>query len=506
MKETKEVTIYNEIQRKKDEEKFNRSIANNEKIDWTSFQRLVYSDLIKNDVIDTNSFSMCGIRIEDIERALENPKTGFGKLMQISNYLMHKSPHYYRLNMQLANMAMFNWWLDIYDVKDNVNVATLRKVYDSVCAKFESMNIKHEFSKIMKVLIYQDVYFGLVIENNNDFFFQQIDYRMCKLKKISDGLYNFAIDLAMINPINIGAYPTYVKKAYIDFKEGKGSNIYIPPSDKQICLKLNSQWIYPYPILISLVKDIFDLDLYKRLNLQSARTDNYKAITVSIPIDKDVVDKPLLTPDTLGIFAEINRESLSDDIGMLYTLGSDGKMINFKDSNNTRNRVADAIDTIYDSSGITKELYNGSSSGNAVSMSIENDAGFIYGIYRQIERWMNRYIKLNKYNKSTFKISFSLLNMTIFNKDNVISRYKDACTFGVPVKSQYMSALNLTPSKVKGAFIAEQLLFDYQNNMIPMSSSYTQSSDGGRPTNEEKGLGLSESGEVTQNLESNVRR
>ena len=33
-------------------------------------------------------------------------------------------------------------------------------------------------------------------------------------------------------------------------------------------------------------KDILDLDIYKKLKLQSARTDNYKAIAVEVPIDE----------------------------------------------------------------------------------------------------------------------------------------------------------------------------------------------------------------------------
>ena len=54
-------------------------------------------------------------------------------------------------------------------------------------------------------------------------------------------------------------------------------------------------------------------------------------------------------PETLGIFAEINRESMTDDIGLLHTLGSNATPISFKDSSNTRNNVSDAIDEIYNS-------------------------------------------------------------------------------------------------------------------------------------------------------------
>ena len=117
----------------------------------------------------------------------------------------------------------------------------------------------------------------------------------------------FKIDLKKIDASNLGAYPDYVQQAYIDFRDKNiNTNIsgqwYNPPADKQICIKLNSQWTFPYPILIGLIKDILDLDVYKKLKLQSARTDNYKAIAVEVPIDQNTVDKPLLTPETLGVF------------------------------------------------------------------------------------------------------------------------------------------------------------------------------------------------------------
>lgn len=500
------IPIYTKEDYEKDESDFNKSMANEKPINWSSFKRLMTHDLCVNNVIETGFVGKH--KLEDVCHALEHPKHGYRVLIDTSDYLMRTSPHYYRLNSLYSNISMFCWWLDIYDLKEGFRLDVLKKKYDMLAGNLEKMNLKHEFSKITKVLPYQDIYCGLVVENQNDFFIQHIDFKMCKLKQVQDGLYNFAIDLSRINPINISAYPDYIQIAYIDFREGRITDRwYIPPPEKQICIKMNSQWTFPMPILINLIKDIFDLDIYKKLKLQSARTDNYKAILVEVPIDEKTVDKPLLTPDTLGIFAEINKESMSDDIGLIHTVGSKGEAISFKDSSNTRNNVADAIDDIYDSAGITKELFNGSSSGTAVSFSVENDSGFLYGVYRQFERWVNRYIKLNKYNQSTFKFLFYLLDITALNKDKVIDRYKNACTVGVSAKGQYLAALDMTPSRTKGSFIMEQEIFNFQENFIPLSTSYTQSSeDVGRPTNESQNKELSDSGEKTKVLESNTKR
>lgn len=506
--------IYNKSDYKKDQDKFEESIKTGN-LDLDSFHRLMTHDLCLHTSIIENG-RIGDISLKDVELALKFPKQGWKILLAVSSELMRVSPHYFRMNNLYSNMASFCWWIDLYDVKDSAKTEVMRKSYSTLAAKLEGMNLKHEFSKIMKVIPYQDIYCGLVFENQSDFFFQQIDYKICELYQIQDGLYNFRMDLTQIDAKYLSAYPDYVQQAYLDLKDGKANTSisgkwYTPPADKQICLKMNSQWTFPYPILISLIKDILDLDVYKKLKLQSARTDNYKAIAVEVPIDENTVDKPLLTPETLGIFAEINRESMTDDIGLLHTLGSHATPISFKDSSNTRNNVGDSVDEVYNSAGITKELFNGSSSGTAVTFSIENDSGFIYGLYRQFERWVNRLIKVRKYNKSTFKFYFYLLDVTIFNRDNVSKRYKEAVSLGVSCIDKWCATLDMTPSRTLGSFTLHKDIFNFQNNFIPLASAFNSSADassneGGRPTNKSKGETLDEAGEKTENLDSNIDR
>ena len=506
--------VYTKDDYKKDQNIFEESMITG-KVDWQNFSRLMTYDLCtRTSVIDNGCIG--DMSMKDIEIALKYPKHGWKILLSLSELLMRISPHYYRMNNLYSNMALFCWWVDLYDVKDGANVSAVKKKYAELVAKLEGMNLKHEFSKIMKVIPYQDVYCGLAFENQSDFFFQQIDYNICELYQIQDGLYNFRINLGEIDARNLNAYPDYVKKAYVEWFESvkNGTAIidtqwYTPPSDKQICLKMNSQWTFPYPILIGLIKDIFDLDIYKKLKLQSARTDNYKAIAVEVPIDESTVDKPLLTPDTLGIFAEINRESMTDDIGLLHTLGSNATPISFKDSSNTRNNVSDAIDELYNSSGISKEMYNGSSSGTALTLSVENDSGFIYGLYRQFERWANRWIKTRRYNKASFKFFFYLVDVTIFNRDNVSKRYKEAVSLGVSCIDKWLATLDMTPSRTLGSFIMHKDIFDFQNNFVPLASSFNSSVEEGgtgRPTNKSKGETLDEAGEKTEDLDSNIDR
>lgn len=503
---TKNQVIYNKQQYEKDNYNFLESLKTGN-IDRTAFKRLMVSDLCsKTQILDTGYIGH--ISLEDAVHAMHHPVRHWRMLLELSKYLMHISPHYYRLCMYYSNMALFCWWIDLYDVNSSkLKVDTLKNAYAKLATRFENMNLKHEFAKIMKVLPYQDIYCGLTVENTNntDFFFQEIDYKVCRLYQVQDGLYNFDINLAAIKAKNLSAYPDYVQQAYLDFEDGKIGKWYLPPADKQICVKFNSQWTYPYPLMIGMIKDILDLDTYKKLKLQSARTDNYKAIMIKVPIDESTVDKPLLSPELLSIFADINKDSLSDDVGLIYTLGSNGEAISFKDSNNTTNNVSDGISELYNSAGIPKDLFNSASTSTALTLSVENDAGFIYNIYRQFERWCNRYIKLKKYNNSTFKFAFTLLDITIFNRDAVSKRYKEAISLGATVVDKWLASLGMTPSRTMGSFILHKDIFDFQNNFVQLSSAFNSSSDGevGRPTNSDKGELLSDEGEKTADGDKN---
>lgn len=503
----KYVVAYPESSFQKDEQKFNDGIKNGS-IDFSSFKRLMIHDLCTNSkVLETGYID--NISLDDIKTALHSPHRCWRTLLSISDKLMHISPHYFRLNMFYSNMALFCWWVNLYGVKENANISTIKRNYATLVEKIEEMNIKHEFSKIMAFIPYLDIYCGVIVENKISFFIQNVDFRICKLYEIQDGLYNFKINLAAISQYNIGAYPDYIQKAYEDYKNGKIDNWYEPPADMQICIKLNSQWIYPYPLLIALSRDILDLDTYKKLKLQSARTDNYKAIMVKVPIDETTIDKPLLTPETLGVFAEINRASMNDDIGLIFNPGSEGTAISFKESSNTRNNVQDSVGDIYDSAGVTSQLFNGATNGTAITLSVENSSGFIYRLYRQFERWMNRWIKIRNYNKSNYKFFFSLENINIFNRDQVTNRYKDAVSMGVTCIDKWLACLDITPSRILGSYITHQNIFEFNKNFIPLQTSYNSSvgdSEAGRPTNESKGELLTESGEQTKDSDANMDR
>lgn len=506
--------IYSSLDYDRDVKNFEKAESGKSRLDLAGFKRLMVHDLCTSTDI-LKSYKIKGYSLERIKDAVENPMSNTGMLIDISRYLMNASQFYMRLNNYFGKMGLFNYNVDIYDVKESeLNTEDkrmkMRDSYLNVCAEFEKMGFKHEMFKIMSVLPVQDVFYGLIFEDNTDFFILQVNPSICKICQVQDGVFNFKMRLSEINPLEINSYPDYVKQAYLDYTSGEGhyNGWFIPPADKQICFKLNESCLYPMPLLLGLVKDILDLDVYKQLKLQKARVDNYKAIVIEIPIDEDAVDKPLLTDETLAVFAEMNKANMPEDIGLIHAPGK-ATAVSFKDNTNNANNLSDAITNLYDNAGVPSEMFNSGSSGTALKLSIENDAAFIYAFYRQCERVFTRLIKLRKFNKPYYKFALRIQDSTVFNRTEVADAMLKAAQNGEPFKIDYGVALGKSPSRILGSMILENDILKLQEKFIPLATSFTSTGEdviGGRPTNESKGLDLTEKGEVTKDTDANLKR
>ena len=155
---TVNVPIYTKSQYEKDERQFEDFIKDG-KIDFSVFHRLMTRDLcVHSSVMDSGCIG--DVSLKDVELALKYPKQGWKILLAASDELMRISPHYFRMNSLYSNMALFCWGIDLYDVKENAKVESVKKQYSSLASKLENMNLKHEYSKIMKFIPYQDIYCG----------------------------------------------------------------------------------------------------------------------------------------------------------------------------------------------------------------------------------------------------------------------------------------------------------------------------------------------------------
>ena len=465
----------------KDEEQFNLSMSGNSPLDVNVFKRLLISDICSHQLVDSE-VRIGTYTFDDISKILSNPKAHRQQLLVVNEEMKRLSPHYRRAIEFYGNMPTLDWYIDLYGVNgdfygDVEKQKRLKARYYKVENELEKMNIKHEFGKVFKIIASQDVYYGLVNETATEFFFQKLNPSMCEIYEVQDGVYNFKINLNQISQLEVEKYPSYIQDAWKEWQSGNGYWQYAPDADKQVCIKFDESTVITVPPLLNAVKDLFDLDIFKKLKLQSARTDNYKAIVTEIPFDNTKTDKPMVSIEAIELFGNLNREALNENVGMIHTVGKT-QPISFKDNANTRNNVEESTNDFYNSIGVDSVMFNGSTAGSSMKLSLESNSAYIYSVYRQIERWVNRYLKFKGLSDKSIKFAMTILDSTVFNRSDVGKRYSEAIQYGAPVKRAYIASLGVTPSKANCGALLENTLLDWNNTWIPVQSSYTQTSDG----------------------------
>ena len=140
--------IYSSLDYDRDVKRFEETENGKNRLDLAGFKRLMIHDLCANtDVLKSHKIK--GYSLERITDALENPTSNPIMLIEISHYLYNTSQFYMRLNNYFAKMGLFNYNIDVYDVKESEldseeKQMKLRDAYANVCSEFEKIGFKNE--------------------------------------------------------------------------------------------------------------------------------------------------------------------------------------------------------------------------------------------------------------------------------------------------------------------------------------------------------------------------
>ena len=369
------------------------------------------------------------------------------------------------------------------------------------------MNMSHEFLKIMKNGFREDVFYGYEHTNNESYFIQKLNPDYCKISSIEDGVYNFAFDFSYFdaNKDKLDQYPDEFKIKYQLYrKDTQNKKWQELDSEKTICIKINEDVEFIIPPFASVFEAIFDIDESKDLKRISDKMDNYMILTHQIPIDEKSgeTNKFLIDLETAVQFHNKASQALPDEVG-LVTSPMKIEGIKLDKKNNDNDNVAQAERNYYNASGVSQFLFNSDKATSlGLSMSVKTDEQLIFGVLRQFERWVNRKLK---YFNSTYKFRVKLLNITVYNSDDVFEKYLKGAQYGLPVKTLAGASLGLSPASMVNMNFLEETLLQYSDILKPLSSSHTSSGKDGAGREKLPDNKISESGDKTRLNDGNVR-
>jgi hypothetical protein len=457
------------------------------KIDFASVNKMIVKDLQK---------PYLGERLlrkydtDTVKQFMQFPERYQRQLRDVSIGLYNVSTHYKRLILYFAHMLTLDYIIVPWGstVLASKNKKTIQSSYNKVVDYLETLNVKHEFKKVLTVAIREDVFYGYLYMSKDSSYIQKFDADYCQITSVEDGTFCFSFDFAYFqnNPDKLELFPSDFKPMYDNYvSDPKAYRWQELDPNKTICLKFHEDLQYCLPVFVGIFADIFSINDYKALRKTKTKLGNYKLIAQKIPIEEKSTDKndfKITLPLAQQFHANISS-TLPEEIGVI-TSPMDVTALDFNRDLTEIDNVKNAVRDMMTGAGVNELLFNAETSGSiGLTKSINVDESIMFSILRQIERIVN--FKLKKIGGSRHKISMP--DITVYNREDLFAIYKQAGDAGFPVKSLIGACIGLSPSDLASLMFLENDVLQLHENMLPLPSSHTISHDGtdltgGRPT------------------------
>ena len=292
---------------------------------------------------------------------------------------------------------------------------------------------------------------------------------------------NIAFDFSYFsqNESNLSQFSPYFEKLYLEYKNRKGKQyndnwIPLDPA-KAFAIKIDNEDIESIvPPFASLFPDIKDLEQAKQRKKMQEQIDNYLLLVQHIPINDATqsIDAFKISFDLAQFYHNQALATLPEEIGILTT-PMEITAIKTQKPHNTEDTLATKTKAIYDSASISQFLFNSDkATGSGVSNSIKSLEQIALNIGRQVERAFNRKLKMKRWG---YRFKMKFLDITAYNRDEVLKRYLDGGNSGFPTTLSYSSALGMSPLEFVTTLQLENDVLGLRESMIPWLNSHTMS-------------------------------
>ena len=437
-------------------------------------------------------------------------------LRMASRFLFDSNGQYRRLCNYQPNMVKFSYIIvpDSEVSNKEEDIEAYYKDYTATAYTLNMMNIRTEFNKLLNRATVDGVAFAYTKQTKDTFCVYMLHPDFCRMSSLDGtGCIRFEFNFSYFDRLMqddrealLASYGDEFERKYRAYTSGT-ADMWQEIGEDGICIKYQEDILeYAIPPYIAVLDNLLDLDDYRKLAKVREENGNYNLLNFTIPTNKD--GKILMDLKLVQRFIEQASSEVPDSIGILYS-PMDVEKFNFaKDNVAETNAVNQAVQQFWEASGVSELLFgSGKSSSNALVKSIIADEINIYPLMRQIERWINRKLRLMR-KRNKFRIKF--LDVTSFNDEDTFDSLLKAGNSGVPVKNAIAATLGFTPYEILQMSALENDVLKMRDEIYnqPLLSASQTSSDilngeAGRP--EMDADDLSDEGEAAREGEKNIR-
>ncbi|MEK4289384.1 hypothetical protein [Paenibacillus sp. FSL P4-0502] len=411
---------------------------------------------------------------ENIRRYLANPETYERQIRETSQYLYSTSSNYLRICQHFSKMLT----LDNYIVPVNldiqkINPDSLHKNYDKAQKFVEAYNIKHEFRKIIDVLVLEDIYFGYEVRAGDSFGIFRLPTNYCRITGIEDGSFIFKFNMQYFSDRKLLEYfPNDFKDMHSRYLHSNEKWQEVD-SNRGICFKIREDLTFPLPMLSGVFEDVLDLEDKKDLVKRKNKLESFKLLHQKIPYKKDPKksDDFLIELDSVQIFHNNIKQSVPEDVVVVSTPMDLSEVSFERKTNSVLNNASKEEESIFNSAGVSNGIL-GSDNSNSVTVKqgIIADASIMFALLRQFETFFKRRLKDVTSRDYIFKLEF--MDNTYYNQSDKVKEYTTLGQYGLP-KTHLAATMGITVSEMNALNYLENTLMNVVDNMKPLSSSHT---------------------------------
>lgn len=468
---------------------------------FAQLNKLITRDLNNN----TNAPTFTLYSKEDIQSYLSNPYTYEKQLRKAVTYIYGASSHFRRLIQYFVGLSDLAYVIEPYKLDPKkANTKTINNNYRKVLNILSSMSIKTQMPKILTVCLREDVFYGTLWVTNDSVTIQQLPSDYCSISTIEGNVPNVTFDFSYFdsNQTLLNYYPSEFQTKYNQYQKNRMTRWIELDSPNSFAIKCNSDILdYALPPFAGLLRELYDIEDYKQLKESKTALENYAMLSMKLPMEKDGswgID--------LGKAKEFwrNLDSvLPEEIGSILTPMDINKVSFEKSNTGDTDTVSEAEQHMFSAAGVSSLLFNNEkASANALLLSIKADQAITYGIVKNIQDAINRFVQSQSYGKN-FKVNF--LDVSPYNRKEVGDAYLKAASYGLPTISAYAASQGIGQAELDSMSFLEGSVMNLQEMFKPILSS-TQMSSSDLESNaatDEGGAPTKEVGDVSDSRETN---
>jgi len=462
-------------------------------------------EIIQRNVKASSNKSYTQYTKELIKTYIANPTSNIDTIREVSRFLVRNSMIYKKMIYYYATMPLFLYSITQFnDLSKTISANKALKGYEEVLKRLNNFNMQKELYTVIATTLRDGIYCGFMYDNEeNGMFLMPLDPQYCRVYgKTQEGewivYFNAAYFAAGNNSIyvegvdgdGIGVWDQCFVDGWNAYQDNRQNQWFRLTPEKTLCMiaGTDDEFETPLPYFLPLFVSLLDLIDLEQIIASKTELENYLLLVSKIPMidGSEDVDDFAISLELARQFNSMLEQVVPDLIGVVYS-PMDIEAVKFDKSNSTddTDELSQSMNNLFNNAGISQLVVAGGASTNSIGLNhaIENDMSNVWTYVSRLESWFNFYIKMNISEGYKFKYH----QMTWYNRDSYISNMQSMATLGGNALDYFVCVTAKTPYEVLNDIRFNALALNINQWLIPLQSSYTQSSSatsnkGGAPT------------------------